>query len=413
MAAHRKELMDCQADGPRAEKLKINTKLRSGTSNIRCRQPRAGAQSAAISSRSAGPALPTLLFHLFMTRNASSVKEAISILLPQFLKRSIRKWISSIRRVIFLANLWRNYFYDYARFVRWSAARDELVTREQFRSLLTRGYHSIEKGLALRDTRVGFGLPGVQYLIKNIHLYIRKFGADDTARTAIGTLRAYCEFNKDRGQESSEVLEALEELEATTGGGKACPAGVLHVERQNIWRASQKDLSAFFESRHSVRDFADQEVDLELIEKAVRMAQKTPSVCNRQSSRVYLYTSREDCRRVLACQNGNRGFGEQVNKVIVVASNVEQFGSIGERNQCWIDGGMFAMSLVYALHSLSLGTCCLNWNVEVPADRKLRKVGRIPDSEAIIMLIAVGHLPETFKVATSARKQLREILFVK
>ncbi|NES66883.1 MAG: nitroreductase, partial [Okeania sp. SIO2D1] len=113
-----------------------------------------------------------------------------------------------------------------------------------------------------------------------------------------------------------------------------------------------------------------------------------------------------------SCQNGNRGFGEQASKVLIVTSNLEHFASIGERYQGWIDGGMFSMSLVYGLHSLGLGICCLNWSFKKKQDRQLKIIAGIPDSDLVIMMIAVGHLPEEFKVAQSPRKPLKEVLII-
>jgi hypothetical protein len=71
---------------------------------------------------------------------------------------------------------------------------------------------------------------------------------------------------------------------------------------------------------------------------------------------------------------------------------------------------MFAMSLIYALHSLGLGTCCLNWSVEQDADLRLRSVAQIAPSENVIMLLAVGHLPDELAVACSPRKDLSDVL---
>ena len=176
---------------------------------------------------------------------------------------------------------------------------------------------------------------------------------------------------------------------------------------------SKIDLTEFFACRYSIRNFTDEEVDYNLIEQAIRMAQKTPSVCNRQSSKVYIFRNEEDRQLVLSYQNGNRGFGHLVNKVLIVTSDLQNFVSVGERNQCWIDGGMYAMSVVYALHSLGLGTCCLNWSVEYEVDRRLRKAANIPDSEAVIMMIAVGHIPEQLSVAQSPRKSIEEVMVVR
>ena len=144
--------------------------------------------------------------------------------------------------------------------------------------------------------------------------------------------------------------------------------------------------------------------------KAVRMARKTPSVCNRQSWKVYAYSDPVLLEKVVECQKGNSGFGDQIKAILVVTSNTETFFSIGERNQCWIDGGMFSMSLVYSLHSLGLGSICLNWSVEKATDENLHQVASIPDSEAVIMMIGIGFLPKTLRVAQSHRKPLEELL---
>jgi nitroreductase len=71
------------------------------------------------------------------------------------------------------------------------------------------------------------------------------------------------------------------------------------------------------------------------------------------------------------------------------------------------------MSLIYALHSLNIGTCCLNWSVTYETDQALRRDAGIEDSETIIMMLAVGHLPDHFSVARSSRRKVEEILIIK
>jgi nitroreductase len=143
------------------------------------------------------------------------------------------------------------------------------------------------------------------------------------------------------------------------------------------------------------------------------MASFTPSVCNRQNWKVFVFTSAEDKRRVLAFQNGNRGFGDQASKILLVTADLQGFVAPGERNQGWIDGGMFAMSLLYLFHSLGVGTCCLNWSVKMETDQNMKAAAGIPDSHGVIMLIAVGHYPVHLRVAQSPRKPLRELVVVR
>ena len=347
-------------------------------------------------------------------------KQAIRTVIPSHIRRKIYHWLWTPlkkwqRRVMFVPNLIFNYFYDLKRFLRWSSANNKINTQTQLRALITMDYHRIEKGLALKEPRVGFGKDVIQRLLSDLPNYIEKYGFDETAQITLNTLFAYYEFNLKHGLKDDLLHQTLVALRDQTPSNDdfVKVGGVIKISKQSILEQAQQDLQNFFQSRYSIRHFASDEVDIKLIEQAVRMAQKTPSVCNRQSSKVYVFSKDEDKRKVLSYQNGNRGFGEQVSKVLVVVSDLENFTKIGERNQCWIDGGMYAMSLVYALHSLGLGTCCLNWSVENHVDKALKKATGIKDSESVIMMIAVGHLPEELKVAQSPRKKVDEVLVIK
>ncbi|VEP13842.1 conserved hypothetical protein [Hyella patelloides LEGE 07179] len=324
----------------------------------------------------------------------------------------LKKWQ---RRIMFMPNFIANYVYDLKRFLRSSSANNKVNTQTQLRALITMDYHRIEKGLALKEPRVGFGQEVIQRLLLNLPKYIEKYSFDETAQITLNSLFAYYNFNLEHGFKYDLLDRALIELRDKISSQEDITdrGGIIKISKQSILKEAQHDLQNFFQSRYSIRHFAPDEVDIQLIEQAVRMAQKTPSVCNRQSSQVYVFSKDEDKRKVLSYQNGNRGFGEQVSKVLVVVSDLENFTKIGERNQCWIDGGMYAMSLVYALHSLGLGTCCLNWSVERYVDRAFKKATGIKDSESVIMMIAVGHLPEELNVAQSPRKNVHEVLVVK
>jgi nitroreductase len=147
----------------------------------------------------------------------------------------------------------------------------------------------------------------------------------------------------------------------------------------------------------------------ELIKQAVSMALTTPSVCNRQAWKARVFSDSKK-NEILAMQNGNRGFTELIDTVIIVTCDLDCFTSDGERNQPWIDGGMFSMTLLLALHSVGLGTCCLNWCVGKEQDMQLRESIKLPESEVVIMIIAVGHIPEKLMVARSSRKPLEDVL---
>lgn len=331
-----------------------------------------------------------------------TVKKIIKTILPHHIKENLR------------ANLkkYRNYLYDYNRFVKWSASEQKYASRLQAQALIIKEYHRIEKALALPDPRVPFGLTLVKELINIIQEYINKYEIDKSILISINVLEEYFVFHKERNfcDEAlyKEFLDIKKKIDNQTF--KDVAGGTLHISKGEIHKNSLLDLSGFFESRYSIRNFSGEEVDVETIKKAVNMARKTPSVCNRQSCRVHLYSDKKKILDLLQYQNGNSGFREHINKLLIITSDLQSFLNIGERYQCWIDGGMFSMSLVYALHSLGVGTCCLNWSVEYDMDLNVRQKAEINPSESIIMFIAIGHLPQNLKVAISNRKNLDHYL---
>ncbi|MGV8881642.1 MAG: nitroreductase family protein [Rhodoglobus sp.] len=161
--------------------------------------------------------------------------------------------------------------------------------------------------------------------------------------------------------------------------------------------------ATIFESRHSVRDFTSDPVPSDLLHEAVRLASYSPSVCNREPWGVYLFSG-ADTSRVLAHQSGNSGFGDSVPAVALVSVDLGHFAKVGERNQAFIEGGIFATSLVFALHTLGLGSCMLNLSLTTDRLDALRAEVGAPQSEVLIMMIAIGYARPDHRYAASARR---------
>ena len=201
------------------------------------------------------------------------------------------------------------------------------------------------------------------------------------------------------------MIGRLEKLKATLPKElRTDEGGVVEVTKDGILEGIAIDFKKFAYSRHSIRNFTSEEVTVDLIMEAIQIAQKTPSVCNRQSSRVHIFESKEVQKIALSFQNGNAGFGDKASKILLVTTDAEDFFGAGERHQAYIDGGMFAMSLIYALHGLGVGTCALNLAFGYRQSDDLKKTLVIEQKEILIMMIAVGHIPENLKVAASPRK---------
>jgi nitroreductase len=299
-----------------------------------------------------------------------------------------------------------DYLYDSFRFLLHSSTL-YYGTRENRLSRITAMYHSVERGLALPAPHVGFGAQNVAYLVEAIDSYLDAFGLDQALNAAAGALDAYLEFNRRygaMGPPNREVIEAvlkrLQPIRSNDGEG-----GIVEVSRDAIRGATANVTADFFMRRHSIRQFTDEQVSAEDIDAAIAIAQKSPAVCNRQECHVYVIHDKSLMAKMLALQE-SRGFNHQINKLLVITNRLTAFYGMGERNQCWIDGGMFAMSLVLGLHAQGLGTCCLNWSKRAPRDRAMRELLGLPPQKVIIMLVAVGHLPNKLAVARSVRPPL-------
>ena len=160
-----------------------------------------------------------------------------------------------------------------------------------------------------------------------------------------------------------------------------------------------------------MRNFSQADVDNNDIVKAVELAQETtPTSCNRQSIRLHIVSKKETVKEVLSLHTGNRGFGHLVNKLIVISSEISVYNEVRERNLPYVDCGIYAMNLLYALHYYKIGACALNWSVTVNTDKKLHTLLDIPASEAVGLIIACGMPAPEFKLAVSKRFDVKSIM---
>lgn len=299
---------------------------------------------------------------------------------------------------------WQNYAWDARRFLRHSSTYDPHVSPTATQARLTKEYHRIEKGMALPETRPGFGQAALENTRAMVtHLESGKNAGLETDG-ARGTIARYAEFH---GEDLPENVAWTADYTADSAN---LPGGTRVLTRAELDAAKAMDFDAFARSRYSVRQFTGAPVDPAEIRSAVATALKTPRVCNRESRRVYVAYDETARTRMLAHQNGNRGFGHLAGAVVMVTSDVRHFTDLGERNQPWIDGGLFAMSLAYALHGQGLGACMLNWSATWWRDRDLRADFNIPDHEVIITMMAVGQMPDNVTVAASPAPDVDAVL---
>lgn len=306
-------------------------------------------------------------------------------------------------RLRLLAGLIGNSLYDARRFWRASftgAAR----TRENLRARIAIGLHFLEYGMSLRDTVPGRGLDRAQQLAEDVDTYLAGFGPDATTEIALRTLESYLRNNANAALDLSRLSDVVARHAALDRHGLR--GGSEEVSAEDIRTRGMMDFLSFAEARHSIRNYAPGPVPTDAIERAVQVAQQSPSSCNRQTCRARIWTDPDACARILALQSGNRGFGDQLGGVAVITSELAHWEQANERYQGWVDGGLFAMSFAYGLHAEGLGAVMLNWSECKARDRDLRRLIRLPESELVVTMIGFGNLPDTLRVPVSQRKPL-------
>lgn len=305
-------------------------------------------------------------------------------------------------------DLKKGYDYDYERFLKYS----DLVypdTSVKLIGNIIKDYHAIEKGLTMPELRMGFGQPKIISLIEMCLEYISKYDFEnEQLKHSIEVIFEYKDFHDNKGYKlNSETQQSIEKLRKEVKNNNVSKQ--IKISKHDYFKYSNESFSLFSKSRYSVRNYTNEELKVERIENALSLAQKAPSACNRQCWRTYVYTEKETINNILEEQGGNRGFGNLTNKLIVITSELGVFNRAYERNQAFIDGGIYAMNLLYALHHDGIGACILNCSTWPEKDIRLRNLTRVKDSEVFIAMIACGEVPDEFRICYSKRNSINSI----
>lgn len=303
----------------------------------------------------------------------------------------------------------RNFRYDLERFLKYSSAKELNYDPVSLEAYLTSAYHALEKGLAFEKPRAGYGQRFIRPILEAIDELERRGRCNVVTRGARGCLQAYVRYHDERGLSLPPDLDAELREFVNSMDGKVFPGGTRTLTLEEIKKATDFDYARFVNARWSVRHFTGESVSSDTVRRAIEIALKTPRTCNREMRHVYAAYEPELRDQALSLHFGNRGFGDKLGALLVVTCDLRALYEIAERNQAWIDGGLFAMSLVYALHASSLGTCMLNWSVDCDHDKKFRRHFRIPDNEVIITFIGVGVVPDSIEVAASPSPPVEEV----
>lgn len=274
---------------------------------------------------------------------------------------------------------------------------------------ILRENHVIEKGMSILNPRKGWGQEKVMALIERLTLYRELYSSQDKEFLIypLSTINKYIVYTKEHDVEIPEIEKRFQKLRQAepTIQIENVPAGIEYMTRKQLQDVCNRDFKSLLYSRHSIRYFSDQEVCRELIMEALNLAQRTPSACNRQGWHTHIFRGEESVR-LMYWQEGCRGCEENFRQSILVTADLKAFLA-HEVFQAYIDGGLYAMNLINALHSLGLGTIPLSCGFGYDKLQYLDQFN-IPENEIPILIIAFGHVTGRFHFAASKRKNINK-----
>lgn len=297
--------------------------------------------------------------------------------------------------------------FDKKRFCKY-ALNEKIMDTRIFK--ITMYYHGIEKGLTMPNFRLGFGSADVKSLIFQLNEFINEFGVSSRAITdATGVLSEYVKVHDEHNfQIDPQIVEEVKKLQGKTN---SIASKQIETTKSEYFSKINEDFKTFSFSRHSVRNFCG-EISKEQILKSVEIANNAPSACNRQPCKVHLISNKETIKQLLSLQSGNRGFGNSTDKLLVLTVNQSSICWMYERNDLYLNAGIYLMNLLYALHYNKVACCTLNWSVTPKEEEKIHELLNLNGNENVTVLVACGDVPDNFKLANSPRKGIDEVLVV-
>lgn len=324
------------------------------------------------------------------------------------MKKKIPLWMYRILRFMFHAvNLFFNAFYWITYDLLYS--NDSKSKESQLADLMIMS-HVLEKGITMPDRRLGFGYPRVRGIITLCNECIKRYGFQSIeVQSTLNDLYEYLQIHEASDfQLPEDITMGIRDLVEYKSSDSNSFSSVFTKDE---YFKPTSCFEQFAYQRHSVRNYADEEVEMDVIYEVMRLAQTAPSACNRQSVRVKVITNKEKIVAVLGLQNGNRGFGHLADKLLLITSEQGAWG-YKTRTSAYLDAGIYTMNLLYALHYYQLCACTLNCHLTINKMNKLRNILNIPQSELPIVFISIGRAPNQFMVAKSHRLDVEQVVTI-
>ena len=293
----------------------------------------------------------------------------------------------------------------------WRHAKDENGLN---RYELVRNIHRIEKGLCMRDRKSVFGL---SYLPQTLEIYEKlvqeyRAGKKTMCEHQITWAHDVLEYYFDIAENDPTVKTYKQKFNAVAHPlSQPRDTKLIPYKRKNSFfsKTTYPDFHALALQRRSVRWFLDKPVERALIDKAIEVAELSPSDCNRSPVEFLIFDSPDYVRKIAQIPLGTSGFHANIPVIVVVVGALDAYEFERDRHGIYINTGLKSMSFMYALETLGLASCPLNWPDIEEKERELNHILNLQSFQRPTMLIALGYPDPEGYIPYSAKKCVAEV----
>lgn len=269
-----------------------------------------------------------------------------------------------------------------------------------------RNIHRIEKGLITVPSKPVFA---EDYILETVETHIRFLTNDkdvNTSTWANGILTKYFESVKDTPVIAS-ARKRFEQVNTPKIDENISP----YCSRErSLGAVNYESFLKLCQQRRSVRYYTNQTVERSLIEKAIQTATLSPSACNRQPFQYRIIDDPELLKKAVKLPKGATTFADNIPVLVFLIGDLSNYFSERDRHLIYIDSSLSSMSFLYALETLGLSSCIINWSDISENNLKLKKLLNLDDWEQCILTISVGYAAAEGGIPISCKKDTRNII---
>lgn len=273
---------------------------------------------------------------------------------------------------------------------------------------LRRNTHRLEKGLIMRPRRPVFA---ADYIGETVDVYC---GLSQSNKPVDAQLMCWA---YDVLKEYFSVVASDPRIDPYRERFQATPPPERPSEtRRKPYQRDRTPLAITYEDMHklayrrrSVRHYEPRPVPREIIDRAIEVAGLSPSACNRQPFSFRVFDDPELAPKIGGIPMGTKGFSERFPCTIVIVGDLRAYFSERDRHVIYVDAGLAAMALQFALEVQGVSSCCINWPDIEPRERMMSQALGLEPNERPVMCMSLGYPDPEGEVPFSQKKPLDEL----